>query len=83
MKDYLQRFQPEEQRILNDLIRMLHLSYSNRLKLLTYVFEIMKREEVPVQDVLDAWKTHRVCLAAEQSLKEDSRRVAVDYTLPQ
>lgn len=38
--------------------------------------------EPPVQDVLDAWKSHKVCLAAEQSLKEDFRRVKVDYTLP-
>ncbi len=37
----------------------------------------------PVQDALGAWRTHRVCLAAEQSLKEDFRRVAVDYTLPE
>ena len=36
----------------------------------------------PVQDTLDAWKTHQVCFAAEQSLREDGRRVAVDYTLP-
>lgn len=33
----------------------------------------------PLQDPLDAWKTHMVCLAAEQSAKEDFRRVKVDY----
>jgi len=38
--------------------------------------------EPQVQDVLDAWKTHQVCLATEQSLQEDFRRVEVDYTLP-
>jgi predicted dehydrogenase len=38
--------------------------------------------EPPVQDILDAWKTHRVCLAAEQSVREDFRRVPVDYALP-
>ncbi len=38
--------------------------------------------EPPIQDTLDAWKTHRVCLAAEQSLRDDFRRVDVDYTLP-
>ena len=36
----------------------------------------------PVQDPLDFWKSHMVCLAAEQSVKEDFRRVDVDYTLP-
>ncbi len=35
--------------------------------------------EPPLQDALDAWKSHRVCLAAEQSAKEDFRRVKVDY----
>jgi predicted dehydrogenase len=52
--------------------------------------ELMRREFIrrcaeglpPVQDTLDAWKTHCVCLAAEQSLREDFRRVPVDYTLP-
>jgi predicted dehydrogenase len=38
--------------------------------------------EAPVQDALDAWKTHQVCLAAEQSLQEDCRRIDVDYTKP-
>lgn len=36
----------------------------------------------PFQDPLDAWRSHMVCLAAEQSAHEDSRRVAVDYTPP-
>jgi predicted dehydrogenase len=35
--------------------------------------------EPPLQDTLDAWKSHRVCLAAEQSAEEDFRRVKVDY----
>jgi len=36
----------------------------------------------PVQDPLDAWRSHMVCLAAEESAREDFRRVAVDYTPP-
>lgn len=36
----------------------------------------------PVQDPVDAWRTHRVCFAAEQSAREDFRRVHVDYTVP-
>lgn len=39
-------------------------------------------DEPPVQDTRDAWKTHRVCLAAERSVKEDFRRIDVDYELP-
>ncbi len=39
-------------------------------------------DEPPVQDILDAWKTHMVCLAAEQSVQEDFRRVEVAYALP-
>ncbi len=38
--------------------------------------------QTPVVTTLDAWKTHRVCLAAEQSVREEGRRVAVDFTLP-
>lgn len=33
----------------------------------------------PFQDTLDAWKSHRVCLAAEASLKQNSARVPVDF----
>jgi predicted dehydrogenase len=36
----------------------------------------------PLQDPRDAWKSHMVCLAAEQSAREDFRRVEVDYTPP-
>lgn len=36
----------------------------------------------PVQDPADAWRSHMVCLAAEQSAREDFRRVAVDYSSP-
>jgi len=36
----------------------------------------------PVQDALDAWKTHLVCLAAEESSKTDFRRIEIDYALP-
>jgi hypothetical protein len=38
--------------------------------------------EQPVQDALDIWKTHVVCLAAEESAKTDFRRIEVDYALP-
>lgn len=41
------------------------------------------RGEPPVQDPLDAWKTHLVCLAAEESATTDFRRINLDYTLPQ
>lgn len=34
----------------------------------------------PIQEPVDAWKTHMVCLAAEQSVREEFRRVKVDYT---
>ncbi len=37
----------------------------------------------PVQDPIDAWRSHRVCLAAQQSAREDGRRITVDYTLPE
>lgn len=36
----------------------------------------------PVQNAADIWKSHVVCLAAEQSAREDFRRVVVDYSLP-
>ncbi len=36
----------------------------------------------PVQAPLDAWRSHMVCLAAEQSAREEFRRVPVDYTPP-
>lgn len=39
--------------------------------------------EPTVQDALDAWKTHVVCLAAEESSKTDFRRIEIDYALPQ
>jgi len=39
----------------------------------------LANNEPPIQTALDAWKTHQVCLAAEQSLCEDFRRVEVDY----
>lgn len=37
----------------------------------------------PVQSTLDAWRSHQVCLAAEQSLREDCRRVVLDNKLPE
>ena len=36
----------------------------------------------PVQDPMDTWRSHMVCLAAEQSAQEEFRRVKVDYTPP-
>ena len=41
------------------------------------------RGEPPVQDALDAWKTHLVCLAAEESANTDYRRIEMDYTTPE
>jgi predicted dehydrogenase len=37
----------------------------------------------PVVETLDAWKSHQVCLAAEQSVREEGRRVPVSYALPE
>ena len=38
--------------------------------------------ETEAVTTLDAWKTHQVCLAAEQSVRQEGRRVKVDFTLP-
>lgn len=38
--------------------------------------------EPALQDTLDAWKSHRVCLAIEESVKQAFRRLPVDYALP-
>ena len=38
--------------------------------------------EEALETAMEAWKSHQVCIAAEKSLQEDSRRVEVDYTLP-
>jgi predicted dehydrogenase len=35
-----------------------------------------------VQDPIDIWKTHMVCLAAEKSMIENGQRIEIDYTLP-
>jgi predicted dehydrogenase len=35
------------------------------------------------QSAHDAWRSHCVCLAAEQSAREDFQKIAVDYTEPQ
>lgn len=37
--------------------------------------------EPPIQDARDAWKSHLVCLAAEESAKTDFRRIKMDYEL--
>jgi len=34
------------------------------------------------QDTLDAWKTHVVCLAADKSADENSKKIQIDYTPP-
>jgi len=34
----------------------------------------------PLQDPRDAWRSHIVCMAADESGEEDGRRVTVDYT---
>ena len=36
-----------------------------------------------VQDPVDIWKTHMVCLAAEKSACEEGQRIEIDYTLPE
>ncbi len=36
----------------------------------------------PIQDPVDAWRTHRVTFAAEQSVREGGRRITVDYSMP-
>ena len=36
----------------------------------------------PLQDIQDAWRTHLVCLAAEQSAVEDGRVIDLEYILP-
>lgn len=43
----------------------------------------MATGQPPVQDAVSAWRTHRVCLAAERSRQEDGIRIPVDYTLPE
>jgi hypothetical protein len=35
-----------------------------------------------LQEPEDAWRTHMVCLAAEQSMLQDGRRLNVDFTRP-
>jgi len=35
-----------------------------------------------VQDAYDAWRTHAVCLAAEESARTEFRRLEIDYTEP-
>lgn len=36
-----------------------------------------------VQEPLDAWRTHVVCLAAERSMLEDGRHIEVNYSEPE
>lgn len=38
--------------------------------------------EPALQDALDAWKSHKVCLAIERSAQEGFCRVPIDYVLP-
>ena len=35
--------------------------------------------EPPLQDIRDAWRTHLVCLAAEESALQEGRRIALNY----
>lgn len=37
--------------------------------------------EPPLQDPLDAWKSHMVCLAAEESALNGGQRMRIDYSL--
>ena len=36
--------------------------------------------EPPLQEISDAWRTHLVCLAAEESAADGGRRIALDYS---
>lgn len=36
--------------------------------------------EPPLQEIGDAWRTHLVCLAAEESAADGGRRIALDYS---
>jgi len=45
MSDYLLRFSPAEQKILTALSGELRLSFSNNIKFLQYIFELLKIEE--------------------------------------
>jgi len=38
--------------------------------------------ERPLQDIADAWRTHLVCLAVEESAEAGGRRIVLDYTNP-
>jgi len=42
----------------------------------------MALDEPPHQDATDAWRTHVICLAAEESARDASQRIEIDYTLP-
>jgi len=51
-KSYLKRFNFLERIYLNNLLRTIHFSYSNSLKLLAYVYEIKRRENFSVKEIL-------------------------------
>ena len=61
-----------------------HMSFFHDIDLMRReFFRRCARGEPPVQDPLDAWRSHIVCLAVEESATTDFRRIEVDYTLPQ
>jgi predicted dehydrogenase len=39
--------------------------------------------EAPLQDPVDAWKSHMVCIAAEESAVNGGKRMRMDYSLPE
>lgn len=39
--------------------------------------------EPMLQNPIDQWKTHLVCIAAEKSMTEESQRIELNYTLPE
>lgn len=43
--------------------------------------EACAKGTVPLQDAYDAWRSHRVCLAAEQSALNGFAKIEVDYSL--
>jgi len=70
--------------------RLEHVGSGNRMGWFFHDIDAMRREFIrrcahglpPVQDPLDAWRSHAVCLAIEQSVREDFRRVQVDAPPP-
>ncbi|MEI8312685.1 MAG: hypothetical protein WCH98_18190, partial [Verrucomicrobiota bacterium] len=41
---------------------------------------VLEQIDFPLQEISDAWRTHLVCLAAEESAVAGGRRIALDYS---